>query len=83
MKNVYDLEEYKKRKKRLKITRTFNKYKVLISTVALFSISMMLWSFVSLKVAVIFSAIILLLPLIFNKKSYLTPTEKLPLTKPQ
>lgn len=81
MKNVYDFVEYKKRRRKVKMAKAFSKYKVLLSFIAIFSISLLLWSLVSLKAAVIFSALIVLLPLIFNKKSYLPPIEKVPVTK--
>ncbi|WP_318502521.1 hypothetical protein [Bacillus sp. T3] len=82
MKNVYDLAEYKKRRKKLKLTRAINKYKVILSFCTIFSISISLWAFVSLKAAVIFSALILMLPLLLNKKNYLPQIEKVPVSKP-
>lgn len=83
MKKVIDFVEYKKRKKKEKISEFIDKYKVLLAFIVIFSTTIIIWSVISFKAAMITMAIAILLPLVFSKKSYLPEEERIPLSKPQ
>lgn len=83
MNKIIDFVEYKKQKKREKITEFFNKYKVLLGFIVIFSASITIWTVVSFKVAMITMAVAVLVPLVLSKKSYLPVEERLPISKPQ
>ncbi|MGJ7921205.1 hypothetical protein [Neobacillus sp. LXY-4] len=69
MNNVFDLAEYKKRKRKLKIANVIEKYKVLIAFLLLFSTNILIWAFISLKAAILFLGVMVLTPLIFSRKN--------------
>ncbi|WP_147534679.1 hypothetical protein [Bacillus marasmi] len=83
MKNVIDFVEFKKRKRQEKFTGFLNKYKLLLTAIVICTIAITTWSIVSFKAAMIFTALAILLPLVFSKKSYLPETERMPMSKPQ
>jgi hypothetical protein len=61
--NVCNLTEYKKRKKKQKVTNFFHKYKIMIAIV----LNIMIWTLISLKAALLFLGVIVLVPVIFSK----------------
>lgn len=67
--NVYDLAEFKKRKKKQKITNFFQKYNksgpFLYFLIA--STSIMIWTIFSLKAVLLFLGVVVLVPVIFSK----------------
>ncbi|NMD70434.1 hypothetical protein HHO41_09015 [Bacillus sp. DNRA2] len=83
MNKIIDFVEYKRQKKREKITEFFNKYKVLLGFIVIFLASITIWTVVSFKVAMITMAVAVLVPLVLSKKSYLPVEERLPISKPQ
>jgi Flp pilus assembly protein TadB len=69
MENVYDLATYKKKKKKMMFTKTFNQYKVTLAFLLLFTVSSIVWWIVSFKVALVFTVAMLLVPFIMNGRA--------------
>ena len=61
--NICNLAEYKKRKKKQKLTNFFHKYKIMMAIV----LNITIWTLVSLKAALLFLGVIVLVPVILGK----------------
>jgi hypothetical protein len=66
MENVYDLVQYKKRKKKLILVKKLNQHKFTLTFLLLFSLSSLVWWLVSFKAALLLTIATLLVPFIIN-----------------
>ncbi len=67
MSNVYDLAEFKKRKKQQKLINFYQKYKSINPLISISITFTMIWMFFSLKSALLILGVIVLVPVIFSK----------------
>lgn len=66
MEKVYDLAKYKQRKRKLRLKKIFLEGRFTISFLLLFSIDIAIWWLISLKAAIIYTLLILLIPFIIK-----------------
>lgn len=66
MENVYDLAKYKQKKRMLRLKKIFLEGRFTITFALLFSIGIAIWGLISLKAAIIYTVVILLIPFIIK-----------------